>query len=369
MPPDSGLATEMFSGVKGKKIRITYAFTANADGSEKLRPIVIGRAMKPRAFGKKTGKELGFCYFNNATAWMTSEIYQSWLEDWDKELGKMKRKILLLQDNFAGHIVPDGLKYIRVENFAPNLTSHVQPMDQGIIQCFKAHYRAAFILRAIDHYEMGVTPSKIYDIDQLQAMRIADAAWRKVDTTTIRHCWRKADILPTFADPKPPQPVVPITSLLNPESDNNSSNENPIANAEKIVEDALNELSGTGALQKNNRMDINSLLNPEDESIVAAEMTDEEICQAVLEVQEMREKMPITGSDDVGDSDDVLLEARPTYREVLLATSVINRYIDGIDSPVARQMEAVLPPFTRQIRLEQSRTMVSTNITDYFTRK
>ena len=150
-------------------------------------------------------------------------------------------------------------------------------------------------------------------------------------------------ILPTFADPKPPQPVVPITSLLNPESDNNISNENPIANAEKIVEDALNELSGTGALQKNNRMDINSLLNPEDESIVAAEMTDEEICQAVLEV---REKMLITGSDDVGDLDDVLLGARPTYHEVLLATSIINRYIDGIDSPVACQMEAVLPPFT-----------------------
>ena len=116
-------------------------------------------------------------------------------------------------------------------------------------------------------------------------------------------------------------------------------------------------------------MDINSLLNPEDESIVAAdlEMTDEEIRQAVLEV---REKMPVTGSDDVGDSDDVLLGARPTYCEVLLATSIINRYIDGIDSPVARQMEAVLPPFTRQIQLvEQSRTMVSTNITDYFTRK
>ena len=33
----------------------------------------------------------------------------------------------------SSHIVPEGLQNIRVENFSPNLTAHVQPMDQGII--------------------------------------------------------------------------------------------------------------------------------------------------------------------------------------------------------------------------------------------
>ena len=62
-------------------------------------------------------------------------------------------------------------------NFEPNLTSHVQPLDQGIIKCFKAHYHARYIQQAIDHYDTGVTPSEIYDIDQLEAMWLTDIAW------------------------------------------------------------------------------------------------------------------------------------------------------------------------------------------------
>ena len=71
---------------------------------------------------------------------MKHNIYQEWLKKWDNSLECTGRKILLLQDNFSGHIVPEGLKNIRVENFQPNMTSHVQPMDAGIIRCFKAHY-------------------------------------------------------------------------------------------------------------------------------------------------------------------------------------------------------------------------------------
>lgn len=69
-----------------------------------------------------------------------------------------------------------------------NLTVHVQPMDQGIIQCFKAHYWGRFIEHAIDKYDAGITPSKIYNINQLQAMQLTDAAWHEVDATTIQNC-------------------------------------------------------------------------------------------------------------------------------------------------------------------------------------
>ena len=185
MPPDRGLADKKSSGVKGKKVRLTYLFTANADGSEKLPPLIIGKAKKPRAFENKTGAQLGFQYRNNAKAWMTANIYQEWLRQWDHDLGVKRRSIVLLQDNFSGHIVPAGLQNIRVVNFEPNLTAHIQPMDQGIIRCFKAHYRAKYIQRAIHRYDANITPSEIYDINQLQAMRLADLAWHEVDTTTI----------------------------------------------------------------------------------------------------------------------------------------------------------------------------------------
>jgi hypothetical protein len=185
MPPDRGLMDKPSSGTKGNKKRLTYVFTANADGSEKLPPFVIGKAAKPRAFQKKSGTQLGFYHHNNAKAWMTTKIYQEWLCDWDEKLQRQNRHILLLQDNFSGHIVPDDLTNICVENFKPNLTAHVQPNDAGIIRCFKAHYRSKFIGRAIDHYNNNVSPALIYEIDQLEAMRLADAAWCEMDTTTI----------------------------------------------------------------------------------------------------------------------------------------------------------------------------------------
>jgi len=47
MLPDRGLADKKISGVKGNKTRLTYAFTANATGSEKLLPMIIGKAYKP----------------------------------------------------------------------------------------------------------------------------------------------------------------------------------------------------------------------------------------------------------------------------------------------------------------------------------
>ena len=86
MAPDRGLTDREQSGVKGNKVWLTYAFTSNADETEKLPPFIIGKAAKPRAFNGKTGKQLGFYYRNNAKAWMTAHIYQEWIRGWDQEL-------------------------------------------------------------------------------------------------------------------------------------------------------------------------------------------------------------------------------------------------------------------------------------------
>ena len=79
----------------------------NADGSIKLSPLIIGKYQKSWAFKNKTGLQLRFYYCANAKAWMIASIYQQWLLDWDQKLCIEGRKILLLQDNFSGHVVPD----------------------------------------------------------------------------------------------------------------------------------------------------------------------------------------------------------------------------------------------------------------------
>jgi hypothetical protein len=76
MEPDRGLSTSKQSGVKGMKVQLTYAFTTNADGSDKLQPFIIRKAAHPQAFQKKSGAQLGFYYHNNAKAWMTAHLYQ-----------------------------------------------------------------------------------------------------------------------------------------------------------------------------------------------------------------------------------------------------------------------------------------------------
>ena len=96
MPPDHGLINKQLHGVKGSKSRLTYAFTMNADGSERLPPFVIGKSAKSLVFQKKSGKQLGFYYRNNAKAWMTTVLYQEWICNWDNDLRKAKCHILLL---------------------------------------------------------------------------------------------------------------------------------------------------------------------------------------------------------------------------------------------------------------------------------
>uniref|UniRef100_H3H6R8 DDE-1 domain-containing protein n=1 Tax=Phytophthora ramorum TaxID=164328 RepID=H3H6R8_PHYRM len=63
-------------GVKEDTTRIMLVLTTNADGTDTLPALFIGRAVKPRYFGKKTGEENGFLYRKPNKAWMNSGVYQ-----------------------------------------------------------------------------------------------------------------------------------------------------------------------------------------------------------------------------------------------------------------------------------------------------
>ena len=275
MPPDCGLADKQHSGLKAKKQRLTYLFTTNADGSTKLPPLIIGKYQKPWAFENKTGSQLRFYYRANAKAWMTASTYQEWLLNWDQKLHIKGRKILLLQDNFSGHVVPEMLTNMQVVNFKPNLTAHVQPNDQGIIRSFKAYYHAKFIQCAVTRYECGTTPAQIYNINQLKAMKLTQAAWDEVDTTIVQNCWQKAKILPksNLSQSAVAKSSLPVSSLVHMKNAANS--DDPMAHhVETILQTALDDLQSTGALQQSNWMNIAELLNPATETTNVFDATD-----------------------------------------------------------------------------------------------
>ena len=60
--------------------------------------------------------------------------------EWDIELQLKNHQITLTLDNFMGHTIQYQPKNITLIYFKPGLTLHIQPLNVGIICCFKAHY-------------------------------------------------------------------------------------------------------------------------------------------------------------------------------------------------------------------------------------
>ena len=66
-------------GGKRSKERITLLLGSNMTGTDKLKPLVIGKAAKPRCFKGINIDSLPVLYRANAKAWMTSQIFNWWL--------------------------------------------------------------------------------------------------------------------------------------------------------------------------------------------------------------------------------------------------------------------------------------------------
>lgn len=200
-----------------------------------------------------------------------------------------------------------------------------------------------FVERAVDWYDSGITPTLIYELNQLKAMRMAAQAWDAVEAKTIANCWRKSGILP--------QAIMPLEDT------------EPVIKIEDLLSDSLDSLVATGALQQANVMSIEFLLNPPDEhGSMHAPITDEEIYQEVLQSQEVE---GITIVDD----DELDQEEQPSRREALNAMATLQRFAITMDDPVARKLEGILGSFGRQMRLEEAKGLVDNKITQYFARE
>ena len=121
---------ERCHGGKISKERLTFALIANMDGTEKLKPLVIGKFRNPRSF--KNVKSLPVNYEANKKTWMTSSMFEQWIKDLDRSMTRQKRKILLFVDNCLAHPHIQNLKSVTLLFLPPNTTSKIQPMDQGI---------------------------------------------------------------------------------------------------------------------------------------------------------------------------------------------------------------------------------------------
>ncbi|CAG8515424.1 12309_t:CDS:2 [Gigaspora margarita] len=119
--------------------KYTLSTTAKSDGTEKLAPLVINTSKMPNAFRDAnitSHNQLPIDYYHNESAWMCQDIFQ--------------------------------------------------PMDAGIINAFKAHYKCDYIHKIICDFDIGI--EELYKID---------AAWDTISAETIKNCCRHTRILPS----------------------------------------------------------------------------------------------------------------------------------------------------------------------------
>ncbi|KAG0430427.1 Tigger transposable element-derived protein 6 [Dictyocoela muelleri] len=74
---------------------------------EKLYPLLIGKSQRPRIFKNISLESFCVVYKANKTSWLTSELFNEYLNILKNSIFKKYRKILILLDNFSGHKIPD----------------------------------------------------------------------------------------------------------------------------------------------------------------------------------------------------------------------------------------------------------------------
>jgi len=276
---DNSLATHQLEGRKINKECITLVICVNSDSNKKISLMIIGEHLNPRCFKGINHDMLGARYHTNARAWMTQNVFQLWLLDFDRRM--QGRQVFLLLDNCPGHIPLEKfvemnmvLCNTHVFNLPPNMTSAIQPCDVGIIRTFKAYYKKRFNNLLLDGYENNIdNPEKISILD---AFCLPIPTWvEDVSPATIANCFRHYKIRTSDIIHTQQGEVRPPTTLIQ-------------------------ELQHQVAqLPYENPMDIHNLLNYLEENNYMVVSNDEDITNRIIE-----ELCPQQDEDAANDNDD-----------------------------------------------------------------
>lgn len=324
---------EKCSGGKLSKDRITVMVAANMSGTTKKKLLIIGKSKNPRCF--KNVRSLPVDYESNRKAWMTSDIFVKWVRNWDRDLTKQKKKILLLVDNCPAHPSISDLKSITLIFLPPNTTSVLQPMDQGIIRALKSNFRKNLVLKIVASLDANVDTNagKHPKITILDAILMIYDAWNKLTSAAIFNCFKHAgfvrDSASVVANNDDTDDDVPLSILARA-----LNNQLPIGNEELKQYSAI-----------------------DDDLATCEEPTEENIVQNI-----------IVNSHDSDDNNEDDLEENctiPSVSEAIKAAEVLNVFVhsnfedDTIKSHMSRLYNAVRTSYYT------NKTRKQTKITDF----
>lgn len=125
--------------------------------------------------------------------------------------------VSLLVNNAPSH---PSLLSLEIENgkfklvvLPPNVTSVVQPMNQGVIESVKRYYRKSLLSMTLLGHDEDKTILQIYKaINMKDAVYMAAEAWDCVKETTLKKACNK--LSPTLTAPTPQEPPNQFVSEL-----------------------------------------------------------------------------------------------------------------------------------------------------------
>ena len=106
----------------------------------------------------------------------------------------LQPKALLLLDNCSAH--PDESQIVSDEGIIvskflpPNVTSLIQPMDQGVLESMKRRYRASLLRELLLSQDKNIV-TFLKEINMINFIERIATAWDEISPQTIRRSWRK----------------------------------------------------------------------------------------------------------------------------------------------------------------------------------
>lgn len=338
--PSSGLTSEPRRGVKKDKSRISVVCCVNFTGTQRLPLWLLGKAKQPRPLKNVNLKAIGCEWRANTKGWMTTAIMIEWLRAFYSFIAP-GRSVLLLMDNLRAHLA--GVEMappppnIRIQWLPANATSLYQPLDQGIINNLKHHYKKRWLQYMIQQYEQQINP--LQSMNLYFTVRWITQAWSyDVSNETIYCCFRKAKILPQQQPITLPSAPLPDLSSL------------------------YRTVQSVGNMQ--NAMSLEEFLNPEDENPVVQEQGPQDV--DLEDLIQQHTGQVIEGEEAAAEDEQAIEIEVPSGSEALKAVELLQRYKEHQEAATAGEIQQLVQ-LERSIRLEISNNQQQLTLESWFT--
>nr|XP_006126666.1 TOM1-like protein 2 isoform X1 [Pelodiscus sinensis] len=203
--PKKTLATgnNIHSGMKELKERVTVLGSWNAAGTHKIKLLVIGKSLRPRAFSGIKVFPVEYRASKNGS--ITGQILRDWFEktfvpqarQHCSSLGLDPNcKILLILDNCSAYPSADTLVKddVFVLFLPPNCTSILHPQGQGILRSLTCRYRSEFLRKFLSDIHGNCNKSVVeirMEYNLKDVIWGLAHAWDSIPRSILKKAWYK----------------------------------------------------------------------------------------------------------------------------------------------------------------------------------